>query len=315
MGVCYNVGTELGRNDLSIFLTDEFGIPTNAAEIYYAIYYVDSTSGFPGTEVLIGPAKRTPVNPSVGEYYAALLVPPGANPGDYRIRWFFKQTVGGDTQEVVQEFGVMDPTTGQTGERVYSTCEAGLIDKFRVHLRDNAPDRNYHFRPPEQEGVIGKYNRVFGYIWEDYELYCYLELGLMTWNAYPPETSGIRNLNALCAQFPQWIPFVIWAATVHAMFAISTNMIAEEFDYSIGGISLSIDRSSKYQGLKDNAESQFTKATEAKMMTVKVIRGLQQSKFGMGVRSAFGPSVGRGVLSPRSFLGFAFLLFLQGFWV
>jgi hypothetical protein len=86
------------------------------------------------------------------------------------------------------------------------------------------------------------------------------------------------------------------------MFAISANWIADEFDYSIGGISLSIERSSKYQGLKDNAESQFSKSTEAKLMTVKVIRGLQQPKFGFGVRSSFGPNVGRGVLSPRSFV-------------
>lgn len=302
MSVCYNVGTELGRNDLKIYLVDEFGVPCNAAEISYAIYYVDISVGYPGTEVLIGPAERTPVNPSIGEYYAALLIPPGASPGDYRIRWKFRKAVGDEEQEVVQEFGVVDPTTGQTGDRVYSTCEAGLIDKFRIHLRDNNPDRNYHFRPPEQEGVIKKYNRVFGYIWEDYELLCFLELGLQTWNAYPPETTSIRTLNALCARFPQWIPFVIWAATVHAMFAISANWIADEFDYSIGGISLSIERSSKYQGLKDNAESQFSKATEAKLMTVKVIRGLQQPKFGFGVRSSFGPNVGRGVLSPRSFV-------------
>ena len=26
----------------------------------------------------------------------------------------------------------------------------------------NCPDRNYHFRPPEYEGDIGKYNRIFG---------------------------------------------------------------------------------------------------------------------------------------------------------
>jgi len=86
------------------------------------------------------------------------------------------------------------------------------------------------------------------------------------------------------------------------MFALATNWIHDEFDYSIGGISLSLDKSGKYQSLKDNAEQQFTKATDAKLITVKFIRGLQQPKYGFGVRSSFGPNVGRGVLSPRSFV-------------
>lgn len=302
MGVCYNVGTELGRNDLKIYLVDEFGVPCNAAEISYAVYAVDTTVGYPGIEVPVGPIDRTPVNPSIGEYYAALLVPPGASPGDYRIRWTFRKTLGDEEQEVVQQFGVIDPSAAQTGDRVFTRCEADFIDKFRVVLRDNNPDRNYHFRPPEQEQVIKKYNRVFGYVWEDYELLCYLELGLDYWNSFPPETDSFRSLNDICARKPSWRANIIWAATVHAMFALATNWIHDEFDYSIGGISLSLDKSGKYQSLKDNAEQQFTKATDAKLITVKFIRGLQQPKYGFGVRSSFGPNVGRGVLSPRSFV-------------
>jgi len=302
MGVCYNTGTELGRNDLKVYLVDEYGTPCNAASITYSIYYLDETVGYPGTEVLVGPANRTPVNPSVGEYFAALLIPPGASVGDYRIRWKFIKSVGDEEQEVVQDFGVTDPATGSSGERVYTQCEADFINKFRVVLRDNNPDRNYHFRPPEQESVVGSYNRVFGYVWEDYELLCYLQLGLDYWNSFPPETDSFRSLNDICTRKPSWRANIIWAATVHAMFALTTNAIHDEFDYSIGGISLSIEKSSKYQSLKDNAEQQFTKATEAKLQTVKFIRGLRQPKFGFGIRSSFGPNVGRGVLSPRSFI-------------
>ena len=70
----------------------------------------------------------------------------------------------------------------------------------------------------------------------------------------------------------------------------------------LAGFSLSIEKSSKYESLKQNAEGQFDKAAEAKARTTKFIRGLQQPKFGFGVRSSFGPNVGRGVLSPRSFV-------------
>jgi hypothetical protein len=300
--VCFNVGEELGRNDLKIFLVDEIGVPCNAAEISFAIFFVDQSMGPPGVEVLIGPAARTPVNPAVGEYYAAIMVPPGASAGDYRIRWTFKKVLGDDDQEVVQEFGVTDPASCTDGQPLFSTCEAGLIDKLRIMLRDNNPDRNYHFRPPTQEGEIKRYNRVFGYIWEDHELLCYLQMSLDWFNSYPPETEGISTLNILCAQKPVWRTFILWGAAVFALLALSINWVADEFDYSIGGISLSIEKSSKYESLKQNAEGQFDKATEAKARTVKFIRGLQQPKFGFGVRSSFGPNVGRGVLSPRSFV-------------
>jgi hypothetical protein len=258
--------------------------------------------GPPGIEVLVGPAERIPQNPSVGEYYAAIMVPPGAMPGDYRIRWSFQLTLADEEQDVVQEFGVTDPALLDDGQRLFSTCEKDLIDKLRIMLRDNNPDRNYHFRPPEQEGVIKKYNRVFGYIWEDHELLCYLQMALDWFNSMPPETESIRTLNDLCARKPVWRTFILWGAAVHALFALSINWVHDEFDYSIGGISLSLEKSSKYESLKTNAEGQFDKAAEAKSRTVKFIRGLQQPKFGFGVRSSFGPNVGRGVLSPRSFV-------------
>jgi hypothetical protein len=137
MAVCFPVGTELGRNDLKIFLVDELGVPLNAAEIYYTIFFVDQSMGPPGVEVQIGPTDRIPVNPSVGEYYASLLVPPGASPGQYRIRWRFRRTLADEFQEVVQEFGVDDPGSCVDGQPLMSTCEAGLVDKLRVLLRDN----------------------------------------------------------------------------------------------------------------------------------------------------------------------------------
>ena len=84
-------------------------------------------------------------------------------------------------------------------------------------------------------------------------------------------------------------------------FFLANGILAHN-SYSIGGVSLDIEKSSKYESLKQNAEGQFEKATETKMMTVKFIRGLRQPKYGVGIRSAFGSHVGRGVLSPRNFL-------------
>lgn len=84
-------------------------------------------------------------------------------------------------------------------------------------------------------------------------------------------------------------------------FVLANGVVAHN-TYSIGGISLDIQKSSSYMDLKRNAEEQWDKLTEAKARTTKFLRGLQQPRFGRGVRSAFGPYVGKGVLSPRNFV-------------
>ena len=222
--------------------------------------------------------------------------------GTYRIRWSFKELVTSPTQQVVQEWAVVSTTA--IAVPGYSGPQLELINSLRMQLRDQNPDKFYHFRPPEHEGTIGQYNRIFGQIWEDAELAEYLLRALQWFNMFPPSTT-VTTLDALVSQKPEWIPAILWDGVTRACFAMALNWVADEFDYSIGGISLSIEKSSKYESLKQNAESQFDKATEAKARTVKYIRGLQQPRFGMGVRSAFGPHVGRGVLSPRNFIVWA----------
>lgn len=299
MAVAFRPGDTVGRGDLDIFLTNSVGNPTNAAEITYALYYVDP--GPPEAEVLIGGTGRIPVNPAVGEYYASLMVPTTAAVGTYRIRWTLRETTTSPLQQVVQEFAVVTDSSS-VAPSPYSTCEQTMIDNLRVFLRDQNPDKFYHFRPPEWEGSIGQYNRIFGQIWEDAELKLYLEWAIDEWDTAPPST-GVRTINQLCSNtYSLWRGAIMWQAIAHACFAVSMNWIADEFDYSIGGVSLSIEKSSKYESMKQNAEGQFDKATEHKARTVKYIRGLQQPRFGIGIRSAFGPHVGRGVLSPRNFL-------------
>lgn len=304
MGVVYTPGEVLDRGDLDIFLRNANGNPVNAAEISYAIFYVDP--GPPITDVLIGAAERTPVNPAVGEYFASLMIPATATLGDYKIRWTFREFAGAPEQQVVQEFGVVDDAVVAPANPLgLSATEEELVRSLRIKLRDWNPDKHYHFCPPEHESQIGQFNRVFGYVWEDLELVEYLRNALDYWNLHPPNTGTmVCNLAALSTNgfFGSWKSAIIWGAMVHALMALSINWVHEEFNYSIGGISLSIEKSSKYEGLKNNAEGRFDKALEAKRDTVKIIRGLKQPRFGRGIRSAFGPHVGRGVLSPRSFL-------------
>jgi len=298
VAVCFNQGQVLGRGDLDIFLTNSAGNPANAYSITYAIYCVDPTTC---AEVLIGSATRTPVNPSVGEYYAAMQVPANATVGDYRIRWTFQELATTPAQTVVQEFSVVG-TSVQTTASTLTQCEQELVSKLRFMLRDTNPDRDYHFRPPEGEGEVGCYNQVFGFIWTDEELLEFLEIALWKWNMQPPETEYLSTLDAVCTQKPVWKAALLWGALVNASMALAFNWAADEFSYSIGGISLDIDKFSKYMDLKQNAEDQWDKLTEAKSRATKYLRGLCQPRFGRGIRSAFGPAVGRGVLSPRNFI-------------
>lgn len=299
MATSFYPGQTLGRGDLNIFIVDAGNNPTNPATITYALYYVDP--GPPEVEVLIGDPARIPVNPTVGEFYAALMVPPSATLGTYRIRWSFRQLISSPIQQVTQEFTVAAQTTIQAVS--YTTGTQEMITHLRKLLRDSHPDKFYHFRPPEFEGNIGRYDRVFGQVWEDDELVEYCERGLDWWNTQPPFTGhNLPSLDRLVIDMPAWRTAVLWNAITHACFALACNWVVDEFDYSIGGVSLTIEKSSKYESLKQNAEGQADKAAEAKSRTVKFIRGLQQPRFGIGIRSAFGPFTGKGVLSPRNYL-------------
>jgi len=296
MSVAFHRGQQLGHEDLSIFLDNSAGHPANAAEIHYALY--DFTTG---AEVLLGPPRRTPANHTVGCYYASVIIPLDALIGDYHIRWTFREVLGGPVHQVVQEFEVIDKAANLTS--VYTCCEEDMIRRLRILLRDNNPDRNYHFRPPAHETTVQQFNQVFGYIWEDEELQEYLLRAMDMIAAAPPRTP-FTNCDQMVQCYPEWRTLMLNGAMMHALLALMINWIADEFDYSIGGVSLTIEKSSKYESAYQALNDQFDKQLERAKQTIKVVKGLQQPRYGVGIRSAFGPYTGRGVLTPRKFVGF-----------
>lgn len=290
-------GQELRRGDLDIFLKSKGGNPKDAAEITFDIY--DFTTG---VEVLLPPSRRIPEHPSIGEYYAPFFIPLDANIGPHRIRWHFREFTGSKLIEVVQGFDVVESSTQVIALPGTTLVENDLVRSLRILLRDNNPDRNYHFVPPAGEESINQFTRVFGFIWQDAELLEYLRTSLDRINMYPPLTF-YGTLDQLIAQMRPWRSVLLEGAMVYALTALATNWVAEEFEYSIGGVSLSIQKSSSYESLANDIQGRFTDDVTAAKETVKIIRGLRQSRFGIGIRSSFGPSVGRGALTPRRFLG------------
>lgn len=300
MGVAYFRGQQLGRHDLHLYLHNTNDVPVNAAIMSYAFY--DYTTG---QGVLVGPLERRPENPAIGEYFASNLIPLDANLGPYRVKWTFQEIVGGQVQQVVQEFEVVDKSTGlrEREEDRFSPVMHRLGESLRHLLRDNNPDRNYHFRPPTHERTIQQYSKVFGFIWENTELYDFIRLALNDVIAYPPRTP-FHNVEAMMQGRQEWETVLLTGAMAKALHALRINWIADEFDYSIGGVSLALDKASKYEAAYNGTVEMWDKQIEKAKATVNYIAGLQQPKYGTGIRSAFGPYAGRGVLSPRKFMGF-----------
>lgn len=297
MPVSFQRGQQLSRSDLNIFLTNASGHPTNAYEIYYAIFQFVN-----GSEVLIGESQRIPQNPEVGEYYAPICIPNDANVGEYRIRWYFRQAVGKPLNTIVQEFQITGAASPSFLLPEVSEVTSDLVRRLRILLRDSWPDKHAHFRPPTHEDTINGFNKVFGYLWEDYELVEFLERSLDMIAASPPRTP-FNSLDDLVRQRREWRTLLLTGAMQYALMAMMIHWVGEQFSYSIGGISLDINKSSEYASAKENAEQQFTEQLERAKQTVKIFKGLRQSRYGMGIRSAFGPAAGRGSLSPAKFIG------------
>jgi len=92
----------------------------------------------------------------------------------------------------------------------------------------NCPDRNYHFRPPAHETTINQFNQVFGYIWEDYELAEFLQMGVDAISAAPPLTP-IGSVENLMRWYPSWRTLMLNGAAQYALLALMVNWISEEF--------------------------------------------------------------------------------------
>lgn len=264
MAVAFTPGTVTQSEDLDIFLTNSQGNPADAYEITYAIYYVDPVPV--ETEVLIGAVGRIPEHPGLGQYYASFMIPSAATIGTYRIRWLFREFSAQPLQGVVQEFAVVASSNLITSS--YNSSVLDMIRKFRIWTRDNNPDRNYRFSPPEYENNIGQYNQVFGFIWEDAEIVEYLESSLDYWNMFPPETEDYNTIDAMVTRKPVWRSAILYGAVSLAAMALMANWIKEEFSVEgktlvtldVEGETIQVSMEDLYEILKGDVPSKIQEA-------------------------------------------------------
>lgn len=293
MSVAFLRGMTTGPNDLNITIRDMSNNLIDPFRLEYAVY--DFTTG---VEVLIGSPVNAPIRTSIGNYYAEVIIAADANIGNWRIRWTIQETAADPVYQSVQEFNVLGSNVipSFTGDANLDR----LIYSLRILLRDNNPDRNYRFRPPASEKFIQGQTQVFGFIWEDEELLEYLYMAIDDFNSRPPVTG--LSISGLWGTERRWRTSILLRAGAFACFAIAMNWIADEFTYSISGVSLDIEKSSKYQSMKDEYINEYDKLVEANKRSVKIIVGLRQARYGVGISSALGPLDRPGVQSRRNWI-------------
>jgi hypothetical protein len=220
MAVAFKKGQVLTKDDLMIAVRNTSGDLVDPAIITYSLF--DYTTG---VEVLIGDPNRIPQSTNTGMFFVAEAIPLDANIGEWVVRWNMRQRATDPIVQVVQRFQVVGDqvVTAVTTE----PSEAVLIRRLRFLLRDNNPDRNYRFRPPNSEKFIQSQTEVFGYLWEDEELLEYILMSVDSFNAAPPVT-GIT-----ASDLPdRWRTVVVMGAAAHACRAMALNWAADEFSVS-----------------------------------------------------------------------------------
>jgi len=84
-------------------------------------------------------------------------------------------------------------------------------------------------------------------------------------------------------------------------FVLQSGIVAHN-SYSISGVSLDIEKSSKYQSMMDAVGAEYDKVVDAAKRSIKIAKGLRQFRYGVGITSALGPLNRPGVQSRRNML-------------
>jgi len=192
------------------------------------------------------------------------------------------------------------------GELVSAKMPKDKIDMLRVYLHDDNPDEDYHFAPPTAPAVQFDVKSKTRYVWNDYQLSLALELGASIINSTFPVTGW--GLSEICQHsLAHWLH----ASAIEAVRMKVPLWISEEFDYSVGSLSLAIGKADKYQSYIDSmwtafmdTETGFPKTKRSLTIRSKAILNFSNNYL-MG-RGSGALTMGRG-FSSRTNLGTLFV--------
>lgn len=279
-----NQGKTLQPGDLGLVVRDARGNIVEPASIQYSIFSVSAS----GEQTLASAPKMVPGRAAFGTYYVNVTIPT-AWEGYFHLVWYLKQYADSPEETIFEEFQVVriDPArTSFEAPSVLVTSRPGISPKLARHiimvrelLSDENPDRNYHFRPPTPGKVVADFNSRVGYIWTDATITRMLKLAmsqLNTWN--PMNLTEYRIENAPEA----WADAAAVGAAAHCLSKEAARWAAEEFGYSLNGISLDINKAASYQSLADSYKSEFQEWAPNLTANRPCVAGLRQARWLLG---------------------------------
>jgi hypothetical protein len=270
-------GDTTNKDNLNIFVYDRHGNLKDPYSITFNLY--DSTSG---VDVVIGGINRLPIKFAVGSYFAPWAISETENLGMHKIVWNIKESPSSPVLSNKEEFEIVSRLVVLNEE--YPEAIKRFLHKLRVKLRDVNPDADYHFSPPSSEPEIAGFTQTRGYRWRDDSLANDLEDAANYINLWPPAT----DYNLL--SYPSaWEPLMLMEAQVYALYDEASLWTEEEFNYSLAGVSLDLQRSQKYSNMANTLQGVVDKRLEMAKKRILCTVGLRQDRYTYSRGAALGP--------------------------
>jgi hypothetical protein len=317
MSITLSQGKTLTAGDLAILVRDAQGQLYDPQSISYSIFQISDSLPLQPTQAyewdlnqpqsmkggppvppqdlkLVSLPNSVPRRASTGAYFLPLTIPTTWS-GIFRVTWYLQQFPTSAVDQVYEDFVVqsidpLDPSFEAPSMLIGKTLSiasamndpqvyAKAIRYVRVLLKDNSPDKNYHFRPPTPGRVVAGYTTRVGFIWTDEEILINLDISIGKLNSWNPMNYTGWTLDTIPVD---WGKAAALGAAALCLMGESARWTADEFSYSLNGVSLDINKSGMYQSLGQSYDLQFT--TWAPLLTANrpVSCGLRQQRWLLG---------------------------------
>ena len=279
-------GKPLGPGDLALLVRDANGALVDPVLINFTIFSVDPNSS---VQTLIYGPQAAPARASQGAYYVPITVPTGWN-GQFQLQWQLKQYAGGSVATVIEDFTVqaINPASGsyeapsvavQAAQMTKNMKQTAFIMQVRELLSDENPDRNYHFRPPTPGKIVANYTTRVGFIWTDQTIIRMINTAISIMNWYNKKNIYNFNIDTIPVD---WMNVASLKAAALCLTKESARWTADEFQFSLNGISLDLSKADKYRGLAAELNTQFDELADKVTANRPASVGLRQQRWLLG---------------------------------
>jgi len=151
-----------------------------------------------------------------------------------------------------------------------------LIMMVRELLSDENPDRNYHFLPPTPGQVVAGFNQRVGFLWNDATIIRMLRLNIQKLNTWNPMNLDSYTLESA----PEaWGSAAALGAAASCLGKEAARWTAEEFAYSLNGVSLDLHKASEYQSIAQSYQQEFSEWAPLLTANRPCSSGLRQQRW------------------------------------